>query len=311
LLTAAGAAALAASLLAPAPAPDYLPTAKPEAHGAPAADNSLYATLPARETIGRSRGELFSSRDWAPPKPAPAAQSAPPATPTPPSMPYRVAGQVVHDGKAQVVLAKGDSVLTVREGDSLDGGYRVESIGRDAVTLVYLPLGLRETLAVASTLGFEAPAARTAVASTPKPAAQQPVSVAAERPAQLRWEGPQQVRAGDTFNVSLKVTSAQPVRASPLELSFDAKLLEAVGVRPGSFFAEGNFSYRVGRNGSIFVGASGKERAADDAELLIVTFKSIRAGAAAELKVSSLVLQGDSGRIVHEPPAAFRTAITQ
>jgi hypothetical protein len=60
------------------------------------------------------------------------------------------------------------------------------------------------------------------------------------------------------------------------------------------------------------VGASGRERAADDAELLIVTFKSIRAGATAELKVSSLVLQSAAGRaIAHDQPVAFRTAITQ
>jgi hypothetical protein len=125
LLTAAGATALAASLLAPAPAPDYLPTAKPEAHGAPAAGDTPFATLPARETIRSSRGELFSSRDWAPPKPAPPIVSAPPTTPEPPPMPYRVAGRVVHDGKAHVVLARDDRVFMVQEGDTLDGGYRV------------------------------------------------------------------------------------------------------------------------------------------------------------------------------------------
>jgi hypothetical protein len=308
-LAAASAAAVAASLLAPAP--DSPPMTGGEARSAPPAPTGPLAALPARETIGSLRGDLFSSRDWAPPKPAPAVLSAPPATPAPPPMPYRVAGHLVYGGGAQVVLAKGDAVLTVREGESLDGGYRVESIARDAVTLVYLPLGVREILPVASTLGFDAPPAQTAVPSIPEPAAQQPVSFA-QRPAQLRWEGPQQVRAGDTFNVALKVTSAQPVRASPLELSFDAKLLEPVGVRAGSFFAEGNFSYRMSRNGSIFVGASGTERAADDAELLIVTFKSIRAGATAELKVSSLVLQSAAGRaIAHDQPVAFRTAIIQ
>jgi hypothetical protein len=68
----------------------------------------------------------------------------------------------------------------------------------------------------------------------------------------------------------------------------------------------------VSRNGSIFVGASGKERAADDAELLIVTFKSIRAGATAELKVSSLVFESAAGRAsAHDQPVAFRTAIIQ
>jgi len=53
--------------------------------------------------------------------------------------------------------------------------------------------------------------------------------------------------------VALKLTSDQPVRASPLQLSFDAKLLEAVAVRPGGFFSDGSFTYRVNPGGSIFV----------------------------------------------------------
>jgi hypothetical protein len=49
-----------------------------------------------------------------------------------------------------------------------------------------------------------------------------------------------------------------------------------------------------------------------DAELLVVTFRPIRPGATAELTLSSLVLQGASGRtIAHDRPAAFRTAIVQ
>jgi hypothetical protein len=224
-------------------------------------------------------------------------------------MPYRVAGQVVRGDGAHVVLAKGDAVLAVREGDTLDGGYRVESIAEDRVTLHYLPLGVRHDLAVVSTLGLDAPPARTALAA-PEPGAA-PVALAG-RPAQLRWEGPKEVRAGATFDVALKVTSAHPVRASPLQLGFDAKLLEPIDVRAGGFFADGMFSYRVNRAGSIFVGASGKGAVATDAEIVVVTFRPIRPGATAELTVSSLLLQGAAGRaIAHDRPAAFRTTIVQ
>jgi len=69
-------------------------------------------------------------------------------------MPYRVAGQVAQGEGAQVVLAKGDTIFTVREGELLEGGYRVESIGPDSVTLFYVPLGLREKLPLDSTLEF-------------------------------------------------------------------------------------------------------------------------------------------------------------
>ena len=288
----------------PVPAPKLAgPTAPRSAE--PAA-SSRFAELPRREAIGRPRGEAFPSRSWtAPPPKASPALPAVIAPAVPPPMPYRVAGQVVHGEVAQVVLAKGDQVLTVHEGDSLEGGYRVESIAPDRVTLLYVPLGTSESLPVASTLAVDAQQTAPAANSATPPAAQ-------PRAAQLRWEGPKQVRSGDTFDVRLKVTSAQPVRASPLQLSFDAKLLEPVNVRAGGFFADGMFSYRVNPGGSIFIGASGKGAVASDAEFLVVTFKTIGNAATAELYLSSLILQGAAGSaIVHDHPGAFRTAIVQ
>jgi hypothetical protein len=304
-LVLAAAAAAAVSLVPRLNPPEpEVAAVTPRQSGEPSAPARL-AALPERETIGKRRGEAFAARSWAPPPPPRAPAAAPvaaPPVPVPPPMPYRVAGQVVLGEGAQVVLAKGDAVLAVSEGDTLDGGYRVESIKKDLVTLRYLPLDVRHELAVVSTLGLSAPPAQTALAGETPSAA----------PAQLRWQGPKQVRAGDTFNVALKVTSAQPVRASPLQLGFDAKLLEPVDVRAGGFFADGMFSYRVNRAGSIFVGASGKGAVATDAEIVVVTFRPIRPGATAELTVSSLLLQGAAGRaIAHDRPAAFRTTIVQ
>jgi hypothetical protein len=311
LLVIAGAAAAAVSLVPQPNSPEPEAAKVPSRESGEASAPGPLAALPERETMGKRRGEAFAARSWTPPPPprAPAAAPVAAPVPVPPPVPYRVAGQVVRGDGAHVVLAKGDAVLAVREGDTLDGGYRVESIAEDRVTLHYLPLGVRHNLAVVSTLGVDAPPARTALAA-PEPGAA-PVALA-QRPAQLRWEGPKQVRAGDTFNVALKVTSAQPVRASPLQLGFDAKLLEPVDVRAGGFFAGGMFSYRVNRAGSIFVGASGKGAVATDAEIVVVTFRPIRAGATAELTVSSLLLQGAAGRaIAHDRPAAFRTTIVQ
>jgi hypothetical protein len=152
-----------------------------------------------------------------------------PPKPVAPPMPYRVAGQVSHDGIMQVVLARDDRVFTVREGDKLDNTYSVEAIKPDAVTLVYLPLGERQQVPVAGLRLDTTPPAALAGASAPSTA---PSADTPARPAQLRWEGPKQVHAGLNFDVTLKLTSAQPVRALPLQLSYDAKLLEAVAVRP-------------------------------------------------------------------------------
>jgi len=266
--------------------------------------------LPSRDGLSGPRGELFGSN--APPvRAAPkhkAAAEAPPPPPAPvaPPMPYRVAGQVVHDGPPRVVLARDDRVFFVREGDTLEGGYRVESIKTDAVTLVYMPLDERQTLAVASAL--QVPVVPP-TASAGRGVKQVPAGEG--RPAQLRWEGPARVAAGSEFEVALKITADKLVRGSPLQLSYDAKVLEPVAVRAGEFFAEGSFTYRVNPNGSITVGAFGKGDVPEDAEFVVVTFKPIRAGATTELKLSSLVLQGAAGALVHEPLAAFRTSITQ
>ena len=304
-LIAAGGVAATAMFALPEPVPATKVAGSTASRTAEPAASSRFAELPKREAIARPRGEAFTSRSWtAPPPKASPAIPAVIAPAVPPPMPYRVAGQVVHGEVAQVVLAKGDQVLTVREGEVLEGGYRVESIAADRVVLFYEPLGMRESLPVVSTLAVDAQQTAPAASSVPP--------MAQPRAAQLRWDGPKQVRSGDTFDVRLKVTSAQPVRASPLQLSFDAKLLQPINVRAGGFFADGMFSYRVNPGGSIFIGASGKGAVASDAEFLVVTFKTIGDAATAELKLSSLILQGAAGAaIVHDHPGAFRTAIVQ
>jgi len=269
-------------------------------------------SLPSRDGLSGPRGELFGSNAppvrAAPKHKTPVEAAAPPPAPVAPPMPYRVAGQVVHDGPPRVVLARDDRVFFVREGDMLEGGYRVESIKSDAVTLVYTPLDERQTLAVASAL--QVPVVPPSASASAGRGAKQ-VAAGGGRPAQLRWEGPASVTAGNEFEVALKITSDKLVRGSPLQLSYDAKVLEPVAVRAGEFFAEGSFTYRVNPSGSITVGAFGKGDVPDDAEFVVVTFKPIRAGATTELKLSSLVLQGAAGAVVHEPLAAFRTSITQ
>jgi len=67
-------------------------------------------------------------------------------------MPYRYAGKLVQAGQQSVLLAKGDRVFPINEGETLDGAYRVESIGETQVTLVYLPLAHEERIPVSSSL---------------------------------------------------------------------------------------------------------------------------------------------------------------
>jgi hypothetical protein len=79
-------------------------------------------------------------------------------------MPYRYAGKVVQGGRQSVLLAKGDMLFPITEGETLDGAYRVESIGEAQVTLTYLPLALEERIPRDSSLPVAASA--TAASAT-------------------------------------------------------------------------------------------------------------------------------------------------
>jgi len=79
-------------------------------------------------------------------------------------MPYRYAGKVVQGGRQSVLLAKGDMLFPISEGETLDGAYRVESIAEAQVTLTYLPLALEERIARDSSLPVAASA--TAISAT-------------------------------------------------------------------------------------------------------------------------------------------------
>jgi hypothetical protein len=279
--------------------------------------SSFLASLPERDAIGKPQGELFGPRSWVPALPAIAARQAVVEAPQPPSappIPYRIAGQVIGEDGTRVVLTKGDRVFEVREGQTLEEGFRLESISAHALKFVYEPLGMTQEMPVVG-FGLDLPApARKNVGAPEGPvspaSAASPAAAGASRAgAQLRFEGPQEVRNGTPFEVALKLTSAEPVQSMPMQLTYDAKRLQAVAVRAGDLFAGGNFTYRVNPSGSIFIGASGSGRAASDTDSLIVTFRPIASGSA-ELKVSSLLLQGAAGgTIAHEPPAAFHAAI--
>jgi hypothetical protein len=301
-LVLAAAAAAAVPWLAPmfSAAPDRAPSAKAPSPGeSPQNADSRFAALPERPALGQPGGPLFSAP---PPPPAPKKAAPAPvveAKPTPPPMPYRVAGTLTQGGVRKVVLAKGDKLITVEPGETLDGGYRVETVGRDEVTLVYTPLDARERLAIAS-------AANTVVPSSA------PAAAGGSRAAQLRWDGPARVQAGNIFEVTLRVTAHEALRSSPLQITYDSQHLEPVAVRQGKFFgADASFNYRINPTGTIFVGATGAGSAATDADLLVLSFKPLKPAPAAEVKIAALTLQGAVGKpVAVEPVSAYRTAIT-
>lgn len=276
--------------------------------------------LPERAALGMQRADLFGTRSWRPPPAPTSAAARGQSAPRVPPLPYRYAGQSLHEGQMKVYLAKGDRVFPIRAGDTLEGRYRVQAIEKTRITLVYLPLGRKQTIPVKSKLPLAQAAAPTTAAGSKSKETKETKRAAQQRPAsrksaRVMLEGPKQVKLGAPFSVAVHVTSEQPVASSPMQLKFDPKLLETVAVKPGRFFDKGRdtFNVRVSPDGSIFVGAKNDARLpASDAEFLVLTFRPIKPAAVAELSVAALSLQGPAGRaIAFDSPVAFRTAITR
>ncbi len=316
-----------------APAPGASQDAE---HSAAPASEAKQPGIPARSVLGRIAVDPFSSHSWLPRR-KPAVVSEPPAAVVPP-LPYRFAGQFHRDSGVEVYVARGEEIFPVKEGDTLDGLYKIDSVSATEVSFVHLPSGTRQTIQFSALKDQEL----TAQGGLPPPRASAPASASSPplspvaklipvptpgasssdnsipskaAPAQLRWDGPTSARAGASFDVSLRVTSGEQIRAAPMQVRFDPAVLESVSVRPGRYFSAektGSFGYRVNSDGSIFIGVSNRTPTpASDAEMLVLTFKSIRAAEAAEISVASLNLQGAAGRtIAYNGLTPFRTTIT-
>src|SRR5262245_29082181 len=286
-----------------------------------AAPMSKDPTIPERSTLGRIASDPFSAPPLLPPtKPSSTAAAAPPPPPVAPPLPFRFAGQFYRGSEAEVYLGKGEDIFPVKEGDTLEGQYKVEAVTPSEVRFLHVPSGTTQTMqfsalkepdAAPQAAPAKAPTAPSAIAGLAPTLSSLP---AAGRPAQLRWEGPASARAGASFDVALRVTSGEQIRAAPMQVRFDPAVLESVSVRPGRYFRSeraSNFGYRVNPEGSIFIGVSNqKPGSASDAEMLVLTFKPKRAAASAEITVSALNLQGTEGRtIAYNGVTPFRTTI--
>lgn len=145
-------AALAISLglafwLGREPAPDIPPTPARNAAEAPggageapgrpaapgtAATDGLSLERPAAMTGDKPIRDLFPSQSWVPP-PAPQAERMP-------ELPFTYIGKLIQDGRTTVYLETQDRHLAVRQGDVIDGVWKVKRVAPPEMTLIYLPL---------------------------------------------------------------------------------------------------------------------------------------------------------------------------
>lgn len=66
----------------------------------------------------------------------------------PPPLPFQFLGRFVDEGKAAYFLQAGERNVVARPGDMLEERYRFDGVVQGALQFTYLPLNLKQTLAV-------------------------------------------------------------------------------------------------------------------------------------------------------------------
>jgi len=166
----------------------------------------------------QDEGTTVSTSPIAPaPPPLLAFVSAPPQVPVAPPLPYRFVGEIVLPTEAWAFLARGDETFRVREGGTISGEYKVESVKADELVLLHLASGVHQTARLASPGGenpgtgpqtVQAPADSAAVAQRDiflyDP--QAPADSAALAPSR-----------GDARSVGPATVSASPIEEPPVQ----------------------------------------------------------------------------------------------
>jgi hypothetical protein len=106
-----------------------------------------------RATPPEAHDDLFPVRaPKSPPPPIPTQAviqvPAPPPRPVAPPLPFRYLGLMADRGQLIVFVARGDELMSLRQGDVVSNQYRVEDASEAAVTFNYLPLNERQILTI-------------------------------------------------------------------------------------------------------------------------------------------------------------------
>lgn len=99
--------------------------------------------------LARPGADLFPAQSFRPP-PAPVRPVLlPPPPPMAPPLPFAYVGAWTEAGVETVFLAQGERVLSVRTGQALAGGWRLDTVQPEALVFTYEPLNQPRTLRIA------------------------------------------------------------------------------------------------------------------------------------------------------------------
>lgn len=111
----------------------------------PTIDASMIMAINERRR-GRAAADPFAVRSWNPPPVA--AKPLPPPAPVPPAFTFTVLGKQFIDGRWEVFLGQRERTLIVKEGDAIDGAFKVERIAPPTMTLEVLRFAARQPVPI-------------------------------------------------------------------------------------------------------------------------------------------------------------------
>lgn len=98
-----------------------------------------------RPALPETVKDMFPAKSWYVPPPPVVVQVRPSAPP----LSFQYIGKMVDaDNHAAVFLEKQRRIFIVREGDAIDGNYRVDAIAPPLMTLIYIPLDEKQTMQI-------------------------------------------------------------------------------------------------------------------------------------------------------------------
>lgn len=137
----------------PAPAPDRTPQLAVTDRSVPSANDAIPLEI---DRLQRTQGNAPVTDVFAlpaPPSPPPTtivaiSKPARPPAPSAPPLPFRYLGRMTEDRQTLLIVAKGEAAYSALPGETLDERYRLLRMDDTSATFVYLPLGIKQTLAL-------------------------------------------------------------------------------------------------------------------------------------------------------------------
>ncbi len=147
-----------AAIYYPVEADDGVAAVSKKKTGAAPNTRAMPAALEAAASMPEVDMDPFAPRGWQAPPPPPPQQavvatqpSAPPIPTGPPPLPFRFVGRMNDEGQQVVYLSRGDQALVARDGETLEGTYKVLGIEPRRIQFEYLPTGEKQELALTAT----------------------------------------------------------------------------------------------------------------------------------------------------------------